>query len=111
MTYTVRFAPSAQQQLNAIEDYIAVASGYPAVAEQFVDDIVAYCESFETFPERGTQRDDLLPGLRTVGYRRRITVAFRVNAANLSVTILGVFYGGQDFESAVEHGDPDRSDH
>ncbi|MBS0431631.1 MAG: type II toxin-antitoxin system RelE/ParE family toxin [Proteobacteria bacterium] len=101
MTYKIRFAPAARQQLATIEDYIALASGYPAVAEQFVDDVVAYCESFETFPERGTQRDDLLPGLRTVGYRRRVTVAFRVDTASLVVTILGVFYGGQDFEAEI----------
>lgn len=43
MTYRIRFAVEAQQQLDAIEDYIARANGYPAVAEQFVDDIVAYC--------------------------------------------------------------------
>lgn len=101
MKYAIRFAVEAQQQLDTIEDYIAVASGYRAVAEQFVDGIVAYCESFETFPERGTQRDDLLLGLRTVGYRRRVTIAFCVDTAAFVVTILGVFYGGQDFEAEV----------
>lgn len=49
MSYAVRFAPEAQQQLGTIEDYIAVASGYPEVAVRFVDDIVASCEGFETF--------------------------------------------------------------
>lgn len=68
MSCTVRFAPEAQAQLDAIEEYIAIASGFPATAAHFVDGIVAYCESFETFPERGTQRDDLLPGLRIIGY-------------------------------------------
>lgn len=101
MTYKVQFAAEAQQQLDTIENYIALASGYPAVAEQFVDDIVAYCESFETFPERGTHRDDLLPGLRTVGYRRRVTIAFCTDTASLTVTILGVFYGGQAFEVEI----------
>lgn len=101
MTYKVRFSVEAQQQLDTIETYIALASGYPAIAERFVEDIVIYCESFETFPERGTQRDDLLPGLRTIGYRRRATIAFRVDAANGLVVILGVFYGGQDFEAEI----------
>lgn len=111
MRYTVRFALDAQQQLDAIEDYIALANGYAAVAEQFVDDIVAYCETFETFPERGTQRDDLLPGLRTIGYRRRVTVAYRVDTLSKMVVILGVFYGGQDFEAEMAQGDLDRDDH
>lgn len=113
MTYTIRIAPEAQQQLDTIEDYISIASGHAAVADQFVDDVVVYCESFETFPERGTQRGELLPGLRIVGYRRRATIAFRVDTRNRVVVILGMFYvyGGQDYESAVEHGDRDRSDH
>lgn len=109
MTYKILFAAEVEQQLDTIEDYIALAGGYPAVAEQFVDDIVAYCESFETFPERGTRRDDLLPGLRTVGYRRRITIAFRVDTARLTATILGVFYGGQDFEAEIIATEPGNS--
>lgn len=104
MTYTVRFAPEAQQQLDAID--IGVASCYPTVAAQFVDDIVAYCASFETFPERGMRRDDLLPGIRTIGFHRRITVAFSVDAANRVVVILGVFYGGRDFEAEIAQADP-----
>jgi toxin ParE1/3/4 len=40
----------------------------------------------------------LRPGLRTIGFRRRVTIAFAVEAE--VVTIIGVFYGGQDFEGA-----------
>lgn len=101
MIYTVRFAPEAQAQLDAIEDYIAIASGFPAAAARFVDGIVAYCESFETFPERGTRRDDLLPGLRIIGYRKSVTVAFRVSADAQVVSVVGVFYGGQDYEGSL----------
>jgi toxin ParE1/3/4 len=43
------------------------------------------------------RRDDLLPGLRTIGFERRITIAFVVTAD--TVLIEGIFYGGQDFES------------
>lgn len=101
MSCTVQFAPEAQAQLDAIEDYIAIASGFPATAAHFVDGIVAYCESFETFPERGTQRDDLLPGLRIIGYRKSVTVAFRVSGDAQVVSVVGVFYGGQDYEATL----------
>lgn len=101
MIYAVQFAPEAKDQLDAIEAYIALASGYPSTAARFIDEIVAYCEGFRTFPERGMRRDDLLPGLRVIGYRRRVTVAFRVNAAAQTVSIVGVFYGGQDYEAAL----------
>lgn len=104
MNYTVRFAPEAQDQLDAIEEYIALASGFPITAARFVDGIVAYCESFEMFPERGTRRDGLLPGLRITGYRKSTTIAFRVHTDTRVVSIVGVFYGGQDYETALgEH--------
>jgi toxin ParE1/3/4 len=53
----------------------------------------------ETFPERGTRRDDLLPGLRITGYRKSVTIAFRVSPDDGVDSIIGVFYGGQDYES------------
>ena len=44
-------------------------------------------------------RDDVLPGLRTIGFRKRVTIAFVVEAA--AVLVVGIFYGGQDFESLL----------
>jgi len=55
-----------------------------------------------TFPQRGQLRDDLLPGLRTTGFERRITIAFVVTPD--AVLIEGIFYGGQDFEAAFDEG-------
>ncbi|HEU0276360.1 MAG TPA: type II toxin-antitoxin system RelE/ParE family toxin [Rhodanobacteraceae bacterium] len=101
MTFAVRFAPAALEQLAVPEDYIAVASGDPATAERFVAGVVAYCEGFQTFRERGVRRDDLLPGLRVVGYRRRLSIAVRADTVAQTVSIVGVFYGGQDFEAAI----------
>lgn len=103
MSYIVRFVPEAQEQLAELEDYIAHASGSAETAARYVDGIVAYCESLDEFPERGTQHDDLLPGLRLVGFRRRATIAFTVNSEE--VTILGVFYGGQDIDTAFRESE------
>lgn len=105
MSYTVRFAPAAQDQLDAIEEYIALASGLPATAARFVDGIVEYCESLETFPERGRLRDDLLPGLRVTNYRKSTIVAFRVDTGTQAISIIGVFYGGQHYEAALNESE------
>lgn len=51
-----------------------------------------------TFPNRSTQRDDVRMGLRTMNYRKRITVAFVV--AGDGVVIL-VYSCGQDYEAAL----------
>jgi toxin ParE1/3/4 len=55
------------------------------------------------FPHRGRTRDDLRPGLRTIGFRRRVVIAFAVFED--AVTVVGIFYGGRDYE-AILTGEP-----
>jgi toxin ParE1/3/4 len=98
MAYRVAFAPEARAHLVSIYAYVAARAGR-AAAFRFTEAIVGYCESFTTFPLRGRRRDDIRPGLRTIGFRRRVTIAF--SADDDTVTILGVFYGGQDLETIL----------
>ena len=92
----VLFTVSAERELDRFHRYIADRAG-EAIADGFVDRIVTFCRGFSTFPLRGQARDDLLPGLRTVGFERRATIAFMVTSE--AVLIEGVFYGGRDFEA------------
>ena len=98
MRYTVFFTPEAEAQLIEIFGYLAVEAS-PEIAASFTDGIVTFCESLSTFPLRGNMRDDIRLGLRVIGYRRRVSVAFHV--ADQRVNILGIFYGGQDFEAEL----------
>jgi len=61
---------------------------------------VTYCEGLQTFPHRGIRRDDIRPGLRVTHYRKRSVIAFVVDDDRVS--ILGVYYGGQDYETALD---------
>jgi toxin ParE1/3/4 len=99
VSYRVEFAPEAIAQLVAIEEYI-ISTGAPVAAIRYVDAIMAYCESLDMFPERGTKREDLFQGLRVTNYRGGAVIAFLVDAEREVVSILGVFYGGQDYEGA-----------
>lgn len=101
MTFTVIFAPEAIDRLDAIERYIADA-GAPVAGADYVDAIVAFCQSLASLPLRGTRRDDLLPGLRITNYRGNAVVAFVVNETAKTVGIVGVFYGGQDYEAILQ---------
>ncbi len=74
------------------------------IAGAYIDRIETACLALENFPERGTRRDDIRPGLRTMGFERRITIVFRVSRA--TVEIVRVFYGGQEYERALR-GAPD----
>lgn len=99
MTFRVVFSPEAEDQLADLYHYIAgVAS--PDIAERYVNAIIGYCETLETFPLRGAQRDDIRPGLRITNYKGRTVIAFAVDARQVSV--IGVFYGGQDYETALQ---------
>jgi plasmid stabilization system protein ParE len=93
MSHRVAFSPEALDQLASLKDYIA-AKADTRTALHYVDSIVAFCEKLKTYPQRGTSREDLLPGLRTLGFKRRVTIAFTVG--DEVVKIVGVFYGGQD---------------
>lgn len=104
MTYRVRFGPEAVDQLEDLYGYIS-HSATPAIAAGYVDAIVEHCEGLVVFPHRGQAREDLRPGLRTVSYRKRTVIAFSVDEDTRYVTILGVFYGGQDYESSLSEAD------
>lgn len=102
--YQVVFAPEAEAQVRALWRYIAEAAG-AATAASYTDGIVSYCESLSLFPHRGNARDDLLTGLRVTNYRKRTTIAFMVEDGQ--VRVVGVWYGGQDYESRLT---PDETD-
>ncbi|MBB5551179.1 plasmid stabilization system protein ParE [Rhizobium lentis] len=47
-------------------------------------------------PERGSLRDHVRPGLRIVGFERRVSVAFVVEPTE--VIIIRILYAGQRFD-------------
>jgi len=102
MNWRVQFAPEALAQLRALEQRIADA-GAPLAAERYVDSIVDFCMKLQTFAARGVARDDLLPGLRITHFRKRTIIAYLLDRE--VVSIVGVFYGGQDYETALASGD------
>ncbi|MBK5538449.1 type II toxin-antitoxin system RelE/ParE family toxin [Pseudomonas sp. TH05] len=99
MTYTVQFAPQSLEHLAALYGYLA-AEASPQIALRYTDAIVSHCEKLRTFPRRGNLREDIRPGLRITHYRKRAVIAFTVDEEK--VFILGIFYGGQDFETALQ---------
>jgi toxin ParE1/3/4 len=93
VAHRVGFSPEARQDLTELYDFIARHSG-PARAIAYLERIERYCLGFATAPERGTRRDYLRPGLRTIGFERRVTIAFHHDER--TVTIDRILYGGRD---------------
>ena len=94
----VVFAPEAQNDLKQLYLFVAERSD-PERAMAYVDRIETYYRGFANFPERGVRRDDLFPGLRVVGFERRVTIAFHVDTE--TVTFLRILYGGRDIDALI----------
>jgi toxin ParE1/3/4 len=98
MSYNIIFSPEAETQLIELYDYI-VFHASSDIALRYTEAIVNYCESLSTFPHRGTKRDDIRSGLRITNYRKRVVIAFTIESELIS--ILGIFYGGQNYEALL----------
>jgi toxin ParE1/3/4 len=96
--HVVNFSPESLEQLVGLYHYLA-AKANPVIAFNYVNAVVDHCENLKTFPLRGVARDDISEGLRITHYEGRTIIAYAV--IDSAVSIIGVFYGGQDYESEL----------
>lgn len=96
--YRVVVEPEAQADLDAIEAYIA-GEGNPEAGARFVAEALDLCRTLDNFPYRGSPRDDLREGLRSLTFRRRAVIIYMVIGDKVS--ILGIAYGGRDPEALM----------
>jgi plasmid stabilization system protein ParE len=94
----VRFAPEAIADLERMAARIADAAGIE-VALAYVTRIEAFCRGLDLASERGTRRDDIRPGLRILGFERRVTIALVVEERR--VVVLRVLAAGMDWEASL----------
>ena len=98
VTHRIVYTPEARDQLAALHDWIASAADSDT-ASRFTDGILDQIAVLDSFPNRGTPRDDLRSGLRTLAWRRRVTIAYVVEPAD--VVIIGIFYAGRDMAALL----------
>lgn len=91
--YKITFLPNAERRLDAIEAFIAERSSQ-AIAERFVSALMDRALKLDSFPFRGTPRNELMSGLRTIVYRRTVTIAYVVDGDEVAVT--DFLYRGED---------------
>lgn len=99
--YRVEFAPEVVGDLAGIARHVELWTLDRPLADRTVATIRAYLGGFGSVPHRGTRRDDLMPGLRIVPFKRRTAIAFTIDDDARTVRILRVFYGGQDYEAVL----------
>jgi toxin ParE1/3/4 len=99
VAFEVHFRPEAEADLIGLYEYIAEVAG-TRIAGRYIDRIEAACMALADFPKRGTRRDDIRPGLRTIGFERRAPIVYRVLPAR--VEIVAIAYGGRNFEADLD---------
>lgn len=102
MTGRINYTSEAQQQLDALDDWITEKAS-PDVAQRFVSAILDLVDGILDFPRAGRARDDVRPGMRTTTFKKRTLIAYELDESSgeLVVNVLGVFHGGQDWEASL----------
>lgn len=107
----VVYRPEAVDDLEDIYRFISDNSEDAGTARAVVEQLHDRCRRIGAVPNGGTPRDDLAPGLRTVPFKRRAVIAYRVLPDAVEIT--NIFYGGRDLEALYrgrplyEDNDPD----
>lgn len=104
--YAVRFAPEFDERLEIVVDYMEFHGRSEASIARYITEVYDACESYGAFPNRGTPRDDVLPGLKITHHKGDTILAFVVDEDRADVWFLGVFYGGQDWQALLNERSP-----
>jgi toxin ParE1/3/4 len=96
--YQVHFSAAAVTDLDQL--YISIANRASfEIADRYLAKIELFCRSLSTFPNRGTAVSGPIYGLRTTGFKRRVTILFHISGQQ--VDILRILYGGRDLEPLI----------
>lgn len=93
MALEVRFSEEAEEDLHETYVYIAERDGFER-AEAVEKRLRIACQKLGDFPSRGSPRDELGPGLRSIPFERRATIYYRVTLEN--VDIMHIAWAGRD---------------
>ena len=91
--YAIVASRGFTSELSAKRAYIA-GQADASVADRYLDLIESRCGKLSYLPHRGTPRDDLAPGVRTISIRNSATVAYVV--VDKQVVLLHIAFRGQD---------------
>jgi len=104
MPYTITQHPLVEADLYQIGELISDYAGL-RIGESKIDGITAFITRLSDFPNIGSVRSDLYPGLRAVPASEKAVVCFTVNDEAQSVFVLCVSYGGANWQERVRECD------
>jgi plasmid stabilization system protein ParE len=96
--YRVILTSKSLDDLERIEGFIAMKSS-AATAQRYVSSIRRFCETLRIAPHRGEPRAHLRKGLRSIGFKKRVSISFRVSDSKKTVSVARIWYAGYQGKS------------
>lgn len=93
MSHEVRLSRLAIDDLDSLHLWIE-SEADSRTADDYLGRLETRIAALAQFPNRGTPRDDLAPGLRTLSFERRIVIAYAVRGS--VVMVLRVVSGARE---------------
>ena len=84
MTYDVQLSALAIEDLIALHQWVSVEADIPT-ADGYLTRIENRIAALGDFPPRGSPRDDLVVGLRTLTFERRLIIAYNVDGKVVTI--------------------------
>jgi plasmid stabilization system protein ParE len=91
------FSRRALADLDAIYDWVAENAGRK-IADRYTERLRAFSVRLTHYPMRAELRDDILPGVRLIGFEKSVTLVFIVDDDRDEVRILRLLYRGLQIE-------------
>lgn len=84
MIYDVQLSALAIEDLIALHRWVSAEANIPT-ADGYLARIEERIAALADFPDRGSPRDDLIAGLRTLTFERRLLIAYSVDGKIVTV--------------------------
>ncbi|RYM09630.1 type II toxin-antitoxin system RelE/ParE family toxin [Sphingobium cupriresistens] len=84
MIYDVQLSALAIEDLIALHQWVSAEADIPT-ADGYLARIEERIAALADFPHRGSSRDDLIAGLRTLTFERRLLIAYSVDGQVVTV--------------------------
>ena len=97
--FRLSYRSNARDDLDSLYDWIVDNQGSTIIADRYLARLDQFIQNLIIFPQRGTRRDDLSPGLRIIGFERRVALVFKI--VDDTIQIVRVFYGGRDLAALL----------
>jgi toxin ParE1/3/4 len=100
MSHDVKLSALAVEDLIALHHWVSAEADIPT-ADSYLARIEERIAALADFPHRGSPRDDLIAGLRTLTFERRLLIAY--NVVGKVVTVQRVINALRDLESTLRN--------